>query len=87
MSNSVNCAYNNNIIDLPWILYITRIQLAALHFNENAHREQAVTKAGEPRYDIVFPKYKKGGYIVKKVTNDPTYGKIVHVVWIETSMM
>ena len=56
------------------ILYFVRIQLAALHFNENAHRDQAVTKAGELRYGIVFPKYKKGGYIVK-VTKDPTYGK------------
>ena len=52
----------------------SRIQLAALHFNENANREQAMTKAGEHRFNIVFPKYKKGGYIVRKVTKDPTYG-------------
>ena len=25
------------------------------------------TKQGEERYDVVFPKYKKGGYIVRKV--------------------
>ena len=56
-------------------LHLTRIQLAALHFNENAHRKQAVTKTGEPRYNIVFPKYKKGGHVVKKVAKDPTYGK------------
>ena len=43
------------------------MQLAALHFNENANRQLAVTKKGEERYDIVFPKYKKGGYIVWKV--------------------
>ena len=28
----------------------------ALHFNENASREQAVTKKSDERYDITFPK-------------------------------
>lgn len=51
-----------------------KLQLAALHFNENASREQAVTKKGDERYDITFPKFKKGGYIVKKILADPTYG-------------
>ena len=46
-----------------------------LHFNENSDRAQATTKQGEDRYDVVFPKYKKGGYIVRKVTVDPTYCK------------
>ena len=50
-----------------------RLQLAALHFNENANRKQAVTKKGEERYDI--PKYNKGGYIVQKVFQDPTYDR------------
>ena len=27
------------------------------------------------RYDINFPKFKKGGYIVRKVTVEPTYSK------------
>ena len=52
-----------------------RLELAILHFNENTNRKQAVTKHGDQRYDIVFPKYKKGGYVVRKVTTDPTYGK------------
>ena len=52
-----------------------RLQLAALHFNENSNRDQAITKDGEERYEISFPKYKKGGYIVKKVVCEPTYGK------------
>ena len=38
-----------------------RLELAALHFNENTNREQAVTKKGEDCYEIVFSKYKKGG--------------------------
>ena len=37
--------------------------MAVLHFNENANRKQAVNKKGEERYDIIYPKYKKGGYI------------------------
>lgn len=51
--------------------------MAALHFNENANRKQAVTKKGEERYDIVFPKYKKGGYVVRKVVEDPTFGEVM----------
>ena len=52
-----------------------RIQLAVLCFNENSNRAQATTKQGEARYDIIFPKYRKGGYVVRKVTEDATYGK------------
>ena len=36
-----------------------------IYFNENTNRKQAVTKQGTRRYDVVFPKYKKGGYVVK----------------------
>ena len=45
------------------------MQLAALHFNENTNRKQAVTKQGTKRYNVAFPKYKKGGYniMIKKV--------------------
>lgn len=50
--------------------------MAALHFNENTNRKQAQTKGGEDRYDIIFPKYKKGGYVVRKVVQNPTYGKL-----------
>ena len=53
------------------------MRLAALHFNENSARDQACTAEGEKRFDLVFPKYKKGGYIVRKVTVDPTYGKYI----------
>ena len=45
------------------------------HFNENSNCDQAVTKQGKEQFDIVFPKYKKGGYIVRKVTVYQTYGK------------
>ena len=55
------------------------LQLAALHFNENANRQQAVTESGEERYyDTVFTKYEKGGYVCEKLS------KIQHTVgyWI-----
>lgn len=54
----------------------SRLQLAALHCNENANREQAKTKSGEERYSIVYPKYKQGGHIVRKIITNPTYGKV-----------
>ena len=52
-----------------------RLALAALHFNENASRKQAVTVEGQECHDILYPKYKKGGHIVRRVTVDPTYRK------------
>ena len=51
-----------------------RLKLAALHFNENCNHLQAVTKQGVAQYDIVQPKYKKGGYLVRKVHVKATYG-------------
>ncbi|XP_057690491.1 uncharacterized protein LOC130914917 isoform X2 [Corythoichthys intestinalis] len=51
----------------------SRIYLAALHYNENAGRPWAYTKAGEQRYSIAFPKYKKGGYSLKNVLVKPSY--------------
>lgn len=53
--------------------------MAALHFNENANRKQAQTKGGEDRYDIIFPKYKKGGYVVRRVVQNPTYGRFFKI--------
>ena len=46
-----------------------------LHFNENSGREEAVTREGKQSYEIVYPKYKKGGYVVRKITVGPTYSK------------
>ena len=55
--------------------YTCRLQLAALHFNENTNRKQAVTKQGTKQYNVAFPKYKKGDYMIKKVLVNATYGK------------
>ncbi|KAL3854303.1 hypothetical protein ACJMK2_013577 [Sinanodonta woodiana] len=57
-----------------------RLHLAALHFNENANRPQAMTNSGTSRYQISFPKYKKGGYIVKEVKEDCTYKYVEELI-------
>ena len=42
-----------------------------------------MTAKGEERYDILYPKFKKGGHIVRKVTVNPTYREyIVLSVWV-----
>ncbi len=56
-----------------------RLLLAALHYNENRHRSQATTRDGTLRYAIKFPKFKKGGYCVRKVKCESTY---VYVQWL-----
>lgn len=50
-----------------------RLLLAALHYNENSDRLQAVTKDGRPCYTIRFPKFKKGEYSVQKEKTSATY--------------
>lgn len=50
-----------------------RTFLAALHYNENAGRPQAVTKDGELVWVIKFPKAKKGAVVAPHKTGC-TYG-------------
>ncbi len=47
-----------------------RLYLASLHYNENCNKKQAETKKGERRYSVLYPKYKGGGYIVRKLVED-----------------
>ena len=51
-----------------------RLCLAAPHFNENSKQQQYQNQQGESQYTITFPKYKKGGCIVRKLMEDCTYG-------------
>ena len=51
----------------------SRLFLAAMHYNENSGREQQQNKEGDLQYAIAFPKYNKGGYIVRKILVDCTY--------------
>ena len=45
-----------------------------MHFNENAGRTQAVTKAGELQWKISFPNSRRGEAVAKEVKSDQTYG-------------
>ena len=53
-----------------------RIYLAALHYNENAGREQAHRKDGGKSFSISYPRAKldTGGYSVRKLLVQCTYG-------------
>jgi len=53
-----------------------RLQLAAMHYNENAGRSQASTAAGDLRYSIVFPKFKHGEFTVRALKSNPTTGNL-----------
>ncbi|XP_078690674.1 uncharacterized protein LOC144921496 [Branchiostoma floridae x Branchiostoma belcheri] len=64
----------------------SRVALAALHFNENAHRSQAHTKDGRSRFSIHYPKYKKGGHIVRKVLEKPSFGYVTELMSIVEGM-
>ncbi|KAK6292771.1 hypothetical protein J4Q44_G00373560 [Coregonus suidteri] len=55
--------------------YYDGLLLAAIHYNENADRPQATTAAGEPRFMILFPKWKKGDYSTKILKSHPLYAK------------
>ena len=70
------------------VVIIHRLQLAALHYNENSGRQQAKTKAGDNRYAIQYPKYKKGGYIVRNLLVESTYSKLhtVKQTWLNKSI-
>ncbi|XP_070412241.1 uncharacterized protein [Nothobranchius furzeri] len=51
---------------------LSRLQIAAMHYNENAARSHAATATGELRYAVVYPKYKRGDYTVRALKINPT---------------
>jgi solute carrier family 8 (sodium/calcium exchanger) len=55
---------------------LCRLLLAALHYNENAGRKQAVNRDGKLEYQILYPKYKKGDHIVRGIKVASTYNYI-----------
>lgn len=60
-------------------LRLYRLLLAALHYNENRDREQAVTESGEKAFTISFSRAKSGDYVVRKRSVAATFGK---TLWI-----
>ncbi|XP_067290036.1 uncharacterized protein [Pseudorasbora parva] len=55
---------------------LCRSQLAAMHYNENSERKQATTEAGQLRWHIQYPRYKKGECTVRPLKTSPTYGYV-----------
>ncbi|KAI8493057.1 hypothetical protein Bbelb_290610 [Branchiostoma belcheri] len=47
--------------------------LVVMHFNENANRAQGKRRDGEDMCTLHYPKYKKGGFIVRKVLEKETF--------------
>jgi len=56
-------------------MYLSRLLLAAMHYNENSDRDQAVDQEGNQRFQLEFRKYKQGKYSVRQIKTDPTFGK------------
>ena len=54
----------------------SRLLLAALHFNENCNRLQAVTQEGKPQWRISFPKARKGNAVASMVQVPVTYAYV-----------
>ena len=54
----------------------SRLLVAAMHFNENFGRAQAITKSGKERIQIVFPKQKHGEFTPKIVPVAKTYSEL-----------
>ncbi|XP_060072662.1 uncharacterized protein LOC132552497 [Ylistrum balloti] len=52
-----------------------RLYLTALHYNENGKKERAYTKEGQEKWQISYPKSKKGAEaVVKSCKVNTTYG-------------
>ena len=56
---------------------LNRLKLACLHYNENSNRAQNTTKTGEPMWQVVLPKFKKGQPVAKQVKVAATYGMLL----------
>ena len=70
-------------LNTSYCLSILRLQIEALHFNENANKPQRLIKEGEKAGDgqwlVCYPKYKKGGAVAKEIKEACTYGnKLIH---------
>ncbi|XP_074646059.1 uncharacterized protein LOC141902298 [Tubulanus polymorphus] len=48
---------------------LSRLYVAIMHYNENSERAQAVTKEGQKRYKLFYPKYKERHVVRKVLTN------------------
>ena len=51
-----------------------------MHFNENSKRKLAKTKLSMEQFAISFSKYKKGGYVIKKILEAPTFSEFIYIL-------
>ena len=54
---------------------VSRLLLAALHYNENADRGYVVKADGTPATKVRWPKYKKGEFSVLRKKAPPKFSK------------
>ncbi|KAF3842820.1 hypothetical protein F7725_001669 [Dissostichus mawsoni] len=59
--------------DKEWLEPGTTLLMAALHFNHNSSREVARTSDGEVRYAVRYPRFCKGGWVVRPIKEKPSY--------------
>ncbi|XP_076154859.1 uncharacterized protein LOC143138242 [Alosa pseudoharengus] len=64
----------------PFLGMLCRLYLAALHYNENAARDQATSSSGDPLYRMHFPKYRKGECRVKPIKTETTFRYVEHLM-------
>lgn len=56
-------------------MFPCRTLLAAMHYNENSEREQALTAEGEKQWKMKRSKARKGHRTVCPVMTEPTFGE------------
>lgn len=59
-------------VGLPFRRMLSRLQIAALHYNENATQSRAVNANGGLRFSIVHVKHKHGDYTARAPKTKPT---------------
>ncbi|XP_060077949.1 uncharacterized protein LOC132557477 [Ylistrum balloti] len=68
------------IIGLSYHGMQSRLLLAALHFNENVGRAQALFPNGDKRFSIIFPKQKNGDFTVRQVKTQCTFNYVEDLI-------
>ncbi|XP_042149627.1 uncharacterized protein LOC121837854 [Ixodes scapularis] len=59
---------------------LARTRVAALHYNENGSREQAITQAGEMKWKLKSPKARKGHHTAHPEKTQATYGYVAKLL-------
>ncbi|XP_045201100.2 uncharacterized protein LOC123546133 isoform X3 [Mercenaria mercenaria] len=74
--HKIVCQFAPKFVSFSYAVMKQRINLAALHTCSNAGRAQAITRDGQLRYSLSYPKYKGGKHIVKPVMEECSYDYI-----------